>query len=123
MQKLGQKGPQLANVDNPASSAWLEFDVLPSLRVTQDRFNALSAENWNLEGDEEGSTSADATADDASVVPSLPNFEDWFQKHSSYLCTNDAIEMDSAALIGLLHLDDEEEGNTLVLGLDSNHQW
>jgi len=31
--------------------------------------------------------------------------------------------MDSAALIGLLHLDDEEEGNTLVLGLDSNHQW
>ena len=124
MRQLGQKGPRLAYVDNPASSAWL-FDMIPSLRETQDRFDALTAENSNLDSDDEESTSADAATENASAAtenasaaPSLPNFEDWFQKHSSYLCTNDAIETNAAALIGLLNLDDDEEGNTLVLGLD-----
>jgi len=44
---------------DPALSAWI-FDVLPSLRETKYPLDALTAENSNLEGDEEGSTSADA---------------------------------------------------------------
>jgi hypothetical protein len=135
-EQLGHKGPRIAYVDNPAQSGFL-FEIIPSLRETQDRYHRLAGEVAVTSTDNQASTTdnqaeqtslvdvneakdADHSVGNLEYANSLPDFEVWFEHQCTYLDTSEAIETNAAAIFDFLNLDYDDTAE-VVLGYDA--EW
>ena len=127
-QILGHAGPEIAYVDNPSKSQWL-LDFIPSLRKTQDRFDALTSsdqedENNEIHIPETNHTNTEASSSDEennenqhdgnSIV--LPDFDQWFRNNVTYLTEVEQMEQSATSIIDLLELN--SSNTKVVIGLD-----
>lgn len=126
-QILGHAGPEIAYVDNPSKSQWL-LDFIPSLRKTQDRFDALTSSDGEVENNEihipdnnhtEASSSDEENHNENqqngnTIV--LPDFDQWFKNNVTYLTEAEQMEQSATSIIDLLELNNSN--TKVVIGLD-----